>query len=94
MIAWAIAILILDAVLFFELTGCDCMNTASIIVAVGIGIVGLAILIRTLVKIKAGRFEEMKSELKDLRGENKELLEKIASIRERQIMDRTDSDLV
>ena len=44
--------------------------------------------------MKAGRYEKLDKELSSMRGENKELLERIADIREQQIIERTDKDLI
>ena len=96
MITWAFCILILDALLFvtiFKLGTAD-SKTAAIILSAGIAICAAGILIRTWAKIREGRFEKLSNELSAVRSENKELFERIATIRERQIIERTDEDLV
>ena len=94
MIQWAILILLLDIVLFFQLRSCACFNTPTAIVTGCIAIGALGILIRTYRKIKAGQREKLSQKLESLEDQNRELLERIASIREKQIMDMTDEDLV
>jgi hypothetical protein len=96
MVPWVFLILLLDIVLITQVLYCaDCTNQVPmIILGVGIAISAGAILIRTLRKMKMGRIEQMGRDLESLRSENKELLARIASIREREIMQRTDDNLV
>jgi len=93
MIPWAIIILILDVVLYFLLRSCQCINTAAYIVIFGIAIAVIGILIRIYRKTKRREFEKLTEKVESLRSENKELLERIAAIREREILERTGEDL-
>ncbi|MCD6501112.1 hypothetical protein J7L01_00790 [bacterium] len=93
MISWAFFIIVLDLILVFQLLQCDCLLTApTIAIVIGIGLGGLAIIIRTLVKIKQGTREKLGQELQKLRDENKELLERIADFREKEIIERADGE--
>ena len=93
MISWAFFIIVLDLILVFQLLQCNCLSTAPTIASViGIGLGGLAIIIRTLVKIKQGTREKLGQELQKLRDENKELLERIADFREKEIIERADGE--
>jgi hypothetical protein len=94
MVIWAIIILVLDALLYASMVsngrGWDC----SIYFCIGIAIAALGILVRTLMKIRAGRFEQLNEELKRAKSDNKELIERISNLREQQVIERTDKDLV
>ena len=96
MIPWAFCILILDALLFVSMfkVGPGGSLAIPIVLSISIAIAAAGILIRTYTKIRQGRFEQLSDELSVARDETKELFERIASIRERQVMERTDEDLV
>ncbi len=94
MITWALIIFILDAILYYSLVSGKCGQQCSLFFCIGIAVAALGILIRTFVKIRAGRFEQMDKELRRMKDDNKELLERISNIREQQIIDRTDKDLI
>jgi len=87
-LSWAFFIIVLDAILLFLLFQCGCVSTPALIALAGILASSVAIIIRTLAKIKAGTREKMAQELRQLRGENKELLERLAEIRQKQVEDR------
>jgi len=94
MISWAVAILILDALLYISIVTGRAVPTSTLFFCIGIALINVIIIIRTIKKIKAGRFEKLNSELRDIKSENKELLGRISNLREQQILDRTDEDLV
>ncbi|MCK5832575.1 hypothetical protein KAH81_02795 [bacterium] len=92
MLSWAFFIIVLDFIMLFQLMQCQCLSTSTIIVLVGLAVAGIAIIIRTLVKMKQGTREKLGQELHKLRNDNKELLERIADIREKEIMKRSDGE--
>jgi len=94
MIPWALFILVIDILMFASILNCSCEMTWPIILCVATAVGAFGIIIRTISKIKAGRYEKLNQELSNMRSENKELLERIADIREQQIMERTDKDLI
>lgn len=94
MIIWAIIILILDVILYYNLVSGSCGKSCSIVFCVGIAIASLGIILRTILKIREGRFELLNEELRQTKVDNKELLERISNLREQQIISRTDKDLV
>jgi len=94
MLPWAFFILVLDIILVFQLFQCSCFTTTNAIVLAGIAIACVGIVIRTVVKTKARTREKMTQELRQLRNENKALLERIADIREKEIIDLTNDDSI
>ena len=96
MLPWTFIILLLDIVLMTQIAYCvDCENKVPmLILSAGIALSSIAVFIRTYRKMKQGRIEQMGKDLDALRDENKELLARIAAIREREIMQRTDDNLV
>ncbi len=94
MLIWAFAILLMDILLFVHLLPDGSAGNYTYFLCAGIAVCAIAVIIRTITRIKAGRFEKLDEELKEMRGENKELLGRIGSLREQEIINRTDKDLI
>jgi len=94
MVPWTILILFSDIALFALLAQSRSLTIALVvlIVAIALGCVGIFFRIRA--KVKQGKLERMHIELDELKKENKELLERIAGLREREILSKTNEDLV
>ncbi len=78
MLSWAFFIIVLDIILALLLLQCRCLNATTIVALAGFGVAGIGIIVQTLSKIKAGTREKMAQELRQLRNENKELLQRLA----------------
>jgi hypothetical protein len=96
MFPWVFIIFLLDIALVFQIAYCaDCESKIPmLIIGAGIALSSIAAFIRMFRKMKQGRLEQMSKDLDALRSENKELLARLADIREREIMQRTDDNLV
>jgi len=96
MVPWLVLVLIFDALLIVGVifSSCQCNTVQQLILTIGIALASVIGLIRVFLKVKEGHKEKLSTEVNDLRKENKELLERIAAIREKQINERTDQDLV